>query len=61
MQAGIVKVSRQFREDFELVTKHYRLPELGELELARAAVRRDTASAITTYARLADAVRKGNA
>ena len=61
MQAGIVKVSRQFREDFDVVAKFYKLAELGELETARAAVRRDKPAAIVTFARLADAVRKGSA
>lgn len=31
------------------------------MKTARAAVKRDTANAIVTYARLADAVKKGNA
>ena len=61
MQTEAVKVPKQFREDFELVAGFYKLAELGELETARAAVKRDTANAIVTFARLADAVRKGNA
>ena len=61
MQTGIVKVPRQFREDFDVVAKFYKLAELGELETAKAAVKRDTQAAIVTFARLADAVRKGNA
>lgn len=56
-----VSVPRVFVADFECVAKHYKLEELGELADAKAAVKRDTAAAIVTYARLADVVRKGNA
>lgn len=55
-----VSVPKQFVADFECVAKHYKLEELGELADARAAVKRDTANAIITFARLAEAVRKGN-
>lgn len=61
MQTGIVKMPKQFVADFNLVAGFYRLAELGELETAREAVKRDTEAAIVTYARLADCVRKGNA
>lgn len=56
-----VSVPRAFVADFETVANFYRLAELGELEDARSAVKRDTQAAIVTYARLAEAVRKGNA
>lgn len=56
-----VKVPKQFMDDFETVADFYRLKELGEYDTAKAAVKRDTANAIVTFARLADAVRKGNA
>lgn len=55
-----VSVPRQFIADFECVSNFYQLAERGELEDARAAVKRDTQSAIVTFARLADAIRKGN-
>lgn len=61
MQNEIVKVPKQFMADFNLVAGFYQLAELGELDDARAAVKRDTEAAIATYARLADAVRRGNA
>lgn len=61
MQTGIVKVPRQFMDDFETVADFYRLKELGEYDTAKAAVKRDTQAAIVTFARLADVVRKGNA
>ena len=61
MSASSVSVPRAFVADFECVAKHYKLEELGELADAKAAVKCDTASAIVTYARLADAVRKGAA
>ena len=61
MQSETVKVPKQFMDDFETVANFYKLKELGEYDTAKAAVKRDTQSAIVTYARLADAVRKGNA
>lgn len=61
MQTGIVKVPRQFMADFECVAGFYKLAELGEYDTAKAAVKRDTQAAIVTFARLAEAVRKGNA
>lgn len=61
MQSETVKVPKQFMADFETVANFYRLKELGEYDLAKAAVKRDTQAAIVTFARLADAVRRGNA
>lgn len=61
MSASSVSVPRAFIADFDDVAKFYKLAELGELETAKAAVKRDTQAAIITYARLADAVRKGAA
>ena len=61
MQTEIVKVPKQFMADFDLVAGFYKLEELGELADARAAVKRDTANAIVTFARLADAVRRDRA
>lgn len=61
MQTEIVKVPRQFVADFETVATFYKLAELGELEAARAAVKRDTANAIVYYARFAGLVREGRA
>ena len=61
MQGETVRVPKQFMADFEVVADFYKLAELGEYDLAKAAVKRDTQAAIVAFARLADAVRKGNA
>lgn len=61
MSVSSVSVPKSFVADFETVADFYKLKELGEYDTAKAAVKRDTANAIVTFARLADAVRKGNA
>ena len=61
MSVSSVSVPKSFVADFEAVADFYKLKELGEYDTAKAAVKRDTQAAIVAFARLADAVRKGNA
>lgn len=61
MSVSSVSVPRAFIADFALVTNHYQLQALGEFDEAKAAVKRDTASAITTYATLANEIRRNAA
>jgi hypothetical protein len=53
-------VPRQFVDDFELVADHYGLKHISEYFPAKEAARKDLDNAITTFANLADQVRKGN-
>jgi hypothetical protein len=52
-----VRVSREFKANFDLVARHFRLVELGELEEAKEAVRRDPEVASTCFAAMAVWVR----
>lgn len=56
-----VSVPKSFVADFETVADFYGLKELGEYDIAKAAVKRDTQAAIVTFSRLAEAVRAGAA
>jgi hypothetical protein len=60
MNSKQVKASPQFVADFETVAEHYNLKALGEYEEAKEAARKNLDNAITTFANLADQVRKGN-
>jgi len=51
------RVSREFLKQFDLVARHYRLAELGELEEAKAAARGDMESAEKCFAALAAEIR----
>ena len=44
-----MRVSREFKAHFDRVARHYLLAELGELEEAKEAVRRDPEGAATYY------------
>lgn len=45
-----MRVSKQFKADFDLVARHFNLAELGELEDAKDAVRRDPEGAMACFA-----------
>lgn len=44
-----VRVTQKFLEDFAIVSRYYMLDELGEVEEAKAAARRDIEAAKGTY------------
>ena len=48
-----VMVNKQFVADFEAVASRYKLRELGEYELAKAAARRDLENAEVCFAVIA--------
>lgn len=52
-----MRVSREFVENFNLVTRHYALPP-EEIEGAKAAARRDVDAAATCFAALAHRIRE---
>lgn len=45
----LVRVSREFKANFDLVARHFNLVDMGELEAAKEAVRRDYESAATCF------------
>lgn len=51
-------VSKQFADDFELVTNAYKLKELGEYELAKEVARNDLENAIPCFAEMAKQIRE---
>lgn len=53
-----MRVSREFKANFDLVAKHYRLAELGELDDAKDAVRRDPEGAHACFAAMGAWVRQ---
>lgn len=53
MSISEVKATKQFQQDFMLVAKHYKLAELGELEIAKQAARGDMENAEICYAAMA--------
>lgn len=59
MSHGSVDVPRSFVEDFEVVSRHYLLRELGEYELAKQAAREDIENAITCFAALREEIERG--
>jgi hypothetical protein len=52
-----VRVSREFKANFDMVARYYGLAEAGELELAKEAVRRSPEDAATCFAALGAWVR----
>lgn len=54
-----VMATKQFRADFEVVTKFYGLEELGQIEEAKAAARRDMPGATVYFAGMAKEIRRG--
>jgi hypothetical protein len=52
-----LRVSREFKANFDLVAKYYGLLELGELDAAKEAVRRDPEGAQSCFAAMAVWVR----
>lgn len=52
-----MRVSREFKANFNLVARFFHLAELGELEQAKEAVRRDPEEAVTSFAAMAAWVR----
>lgn len=54
-----VMASKQFVADFAVVATHYSLAELGQIEEAKAAARRDMPGATVYFARMAGVVRHG--
>jgi hypothetical protein len=52
-----VRVSREFKQSFDLVARYFRLEELGELEQAKEAVRRNPDDATISFAEMARWVR----
>lgn len=51
------KASKQFVSDFEIVSAHYMLEELGEIEEAKKAARNDMENAEISYRAMADEIR----
>jgi hypothetical protein len=47
-----VRVSREFKANFDTVARYYGLADLGELEEAKEAARRDPEAAATCFAAL---------
>jgi hypothetical protein len=52
-----VRVSREFKQSFDLVARYFRLEELGELDQAKEAIRRNPADAVLSFAEMARWVR----
>jgi hypothetical protein len=52
-----VRVSREFKANFDLVARFFRLEELGELDQAKEAVRRNPDDAAISFAEMARWVR----
>jgi hypothetical protein len=52
-----MRVSKAFKADFDLVVRHFRLAELGELEDAKEAVRRSPETAAICFAEMGRWVR----
>lgn len=52
-----MRVSREFKQNFDLVARYYGLAEAGELEEAKEAVRRNPESAVICFAAMAQWVR----
>ena len=52
-----MRVSREFKANFDLVARFFRLAELGELEDAKEAVRRSPETAVICFAAMGQWVR----
>jgi hypothetical protein len=59
MEEKRIKVSKKFREDFELVTKHYNFPP-EEIEDLRRMARKDYATVSVSLASIADEIKSGS-
>ena len=52
-----ITATREFADDFQLVAKHFKLSELGEIETAKQCARDDMSNAIVSYAAMAKEIR----
>lgn len=56
---SVFRVTKQFKEDFDLVAKHYQLEECGELNEVKEHVRNHLADAMVSFAAMAAEIRNG--